>query len=326
MNPTTSGITVCWVSGAAAKGTVTVDAGGPSASDEQETIYHRVKLTGLKPYTHYGFKVMCEGESKTGRFVTAPLPGHPFRFAAYGDNRTQANVHASVLEQMSKFDPDFILQSGDIVQNGEIELQWDEFWLTAGKMLSQTAYYPSLGNHERHGAPYFKYFDLPNEYSFDYGDVHFVALDSNRPPAEYSDQQEWLRKDLSNHQSAKWRIVFFHHTVHTCVDNPGRRAESALRAKRLGPIFAAGNVQLVINGHDHNYQRHISNGITYIVSGGGGAPLYSVTPDTLFAIRAKAAHHHCEMTVDGDAIAVRVVEPGGVIIEQFTIRSKVTVL
>ena len=98
-NPTTDGITVCWVSGTVSKGTVTVD-GDKTASDEKETIYHRVKLTGLKPYTHYGFKVTCEGESKTGRFVTAPPPGQPFRFAAYGDNRTQANVHRDFVEEI----------------------------------------------------------------------------------------------------------------------------------------------------------------------------------------------------------------------------------
>ena len=325
MSPTTSGITVCWVSGEASKGTVAVE-GGKTASDLKETLYHRVTITGLNQYTRYNFKVTCAGESKSGRFVTAAPKGQPFKFAAYGDNRTQANVHASVLEQMSKFDPDFILQSGDIVQNGENEEQWTEFWQTAGKSLSQAAYYPCLGNHERHGAPYFKYFALPAEYSFDYGDAHFVALDSNRPEEEYSDQQEWLRKDLAAHQGAKWRIVFFHHTVHTCVDKPGRREESALRAARLEPILAAGHVQLVINGHDHDYQRHVANGITYIVSGGGGAPLYSVTPDTPFVKKAKMAHHYCELIVGLDAISGRAVEPDGSVIEQFIVRSKVTVL
>ena len=177
---------------------------------------------------------------------------------AYGDNRTQPKVHAAVLERMSQFKPDFIVQTGDQVANGTIEAQWDEFWQIAGKALSQTAYYPSLGNHEREGAPYFRYFGVPAEYSFDYGNTHFVALDSNRPEAEYAAQQAWLRKDLLAHQNATWRVVFFHHTVHTCVDKPGRREESAARAKRLEPILAAGHVQLVINGHDHDYQRHVA--------------------------------------------------------------------
>src|SRR5262249_26307766 len=155
----------------------------------------------------------------------------------------------------------------------------------------ETAYYPCLGNHERKGAPYFRFFNVPEEYSFDYGNAHFVALDSNRPESEYAAQEEWLRKDLAAHKQTKGRILFFHHTVHTCVDKPGRRLESAERAKRLEPIFAAGRVQLVINGHDHDYQRHVARGITYIVTGGGGAPLYSVTPDTPFVKKAEMTHH-----------------------------------
>ena len=75
----------------------------------------------------------------------------------------------------------------------------------------------------------------------------------------------------------------------------------------------------MINGHDHDYQRHIAHGITYLVTGGGGAPLYSVTPDTPFVKLAKEAHHYCELSVDGDKITVRAVEPDGKVIEQFTV-------
>jgi hypothetical protein len=319
MNPTQNGITVCWVSDTSAVGTVMVTGVGTTAQDVTETEYHRVKVSGLKPHTHYSFTVACAGDTKEGGFTTAARPNQSFKFVAYGDNRTQPDMHAAVLKRMSLFKPDFIIQTGDQVADGENESQWDEFWQIAGSALSQTAYYPCLGNHERHGAPYFRYFAVPAEYSFDYGDAHFVALDSNRPEAEYAAQGEWLRKDLLAHQSAKWRIVFFHHTVYTCVDKPERRVESAARAKRLEPILLEGNVQLVINGHDHDYQRHFAHGITYIVTGGGGAPLYDVTPDTPFVKKTLKVHHHCELTVVGNTISVRAVEPDGTIIEQFTV-------
>ena len=321
MSPTQTGITVCWVSDTPSIGTVTVTGAKETAKDAAETRYHRVKLTGLKPYTHYAFSVSCMGVTKTGGFQTAAPAGQAFRFVAYGDNRTQPQVHASVLARMSQFKPDFVVQTGDQVADGNKEDQWDEFWQIASKALSETAYYPSLGNHERSGAPYFRYFAVPAEYSFDYGDIHFTALDSNRPAAEYAAQLEWLKKDLAAHQDAKWRIVFFHHTVHTCVDKPDRRIESAERAKRLEPVFTAAHVQLVINGHDHDYQRHVSQGITYLVTGGGGAPLYSVTPDTPFVKKALMAHHYCEFIVDGNTISVRVVEPDGTVIEQFAVHA-----
>ena len=321
MLPTTTGITVCWVSDTPAIGMVKVEGGGAGVKDATATRYHRVLLSSLKPYTRYAYTVTCEGMSKSGGFITAAPTNQPFKFVAYGDNRTQPLVHASVLERMSKFNPDFVVQSGDQVADGNNEAHWDEFWQVASKALSETAYYPSLGNHEREGAPYFRYFGVPAEYSFDYGNTHFTALDSNRPEAEYAAQQEWLKKDLQAHQNAKWRIVFFHHTVHTCVDKPGRRAESLERAKRLEPILQEGHVQLVLNGHDHDYQRHVAHGITYVVSGGGGAPLYSVTPDTPFVKKAKMVHHHCEINVNGDTLSLRAVEPDGSVIEQFTLQA-----
>ena len=322
MSPTQTGITVCWVSDAPTMGTVTVAGVAETGKDAATTQYHRVTLKGLKPYTHYTFSVSCDGQTKTGGFTTAALAGQPFKFVAYGDNRTQPEIHAAVLKRMSLFHPDFIIQTGDQVANGTVEAQWDEFWQAAGAALSQTAYYPSLGNHERKGAPYFRYFGMPAEYSFDYGDAHFIGLDSNRPEAEYAAQQAWLEKDLKAHQNAKWRIVFFHHTIYTCVDKPGRREESAARAKRLEPILIAGRVQLVINGHDHDYQRHVAKGITYLVTGGGGAPLYEVTPDTPFVKKAKKAHHHCELIVSGDTISARAVEPDGAVIEEFIVDAK----
>jgi hypothetical protein len=321
MNPTQTGITVCWVSDAPVTGTVKVIGHGEPAGDTTPTQYHRVKITGLKPYTHYTYSVTCAGATKSGGFRTAAPPSRPFKFVAYGDNRTQPQVHASILERMSPFKPDFVVQTGDQVADGTNEAQWDEFWQIASKALSETAYYPSLGNHEKKGAPYFRYFEVPAEYSFDYGNAHFVALDSNRPATEYAAQQEWLKKDLLAHQDAKWRIVFFHHTVHTCVDKPGRRAESIERAKRLEPILAEGHVQLVINGHDHDYQRHVSKGITYLVTGGGGAPLYDVVADTPFVKKAKKAHHYCEVNVKGETMSVRVVEPDGSVIEQFRLQA-----
>lgn len=319
MNPTTTGITVCWVSSEPEKGTVTVRGVSAVVNEGVPARYHRVKLTGLKPYKQYSYGVECGGDKKVGTFRTSAPAGQPFKFVAYGDTRTQPRIHAAVLDRMMRFSPDFVLQSGDQVADGTNEAQWDEFWQVASKALSQTAYFPSLGNHENNGAPYYRFFEVPAEYSFDYGDAHFVALDSNRPSAEHRAQEEWLRKDLAAHQGAKWRVVFFHHTVHTCVSIPSRRIASAVLAKRLEPILRAQKVQLVVNGHDHNYQRHESNGITYIVSGGGGAPLYDLNPDTPYVKKAKKAYHHCEVTVNRDAMLFRVVEPDGTVIDEFTV-------
>ena len=102
----------------------------------------------------------------------------------------------------------------------------------------------------------------------------------------------------------------------------GRRRDAERLRARLEPVFKAGNVQLVVNGHDHNYQHHYANGIHYVVSGGGGAPLYDVNPDTPYVKKAKKTHHHCEITVNGPEITIRAVEPNGTVIEEFEIKAQ----
>jgi acid phosphatase type 7 len=330
MHPTTSTITVCWISDTETTGTVTyaVEPADPSASwkpatESAKTHFHRVRIAGLRPYARYAYRVTCDGQtSAPASFLTAAPPGRSFKFVAYGDTRTQPEKHRAVVDRIVAFRPDFVLQTGDQVANGEDEEQWAVFFTTASKMLKDTAYFPELGNHEREAAAYFRYFDLPKDYSFDYGDAHFVGLDSNRPEAERAAQDTWLRQDLAAHLDARWRIVFFHHTPYTCVDKEGRRREAERLRARLEPIFLAGKVQLVINGHDHTYQHHLgTGGIHYVVTGGGGAPLYDVRVDTPFTKAAKKAYHDCEITVTDTTLTVRAVEPDGTEIEQFRLRA-----
>lgn len=322
-NPTPHTITVCWVSDADCLGSVRYAADPKRekiATERTPTSFHRIKVERLEPNTVYRYWVTCNGSSAEGTFKTAVDKDQPFKFVVYGDNRTQPAVHTAVLKRMSLFQPDFIIQTGDMVANGENLQQWDEYWQIASPTLATTPMFTTLGNHERNGAPYFRYFQVPRDYSFDYGDAHFVALDSNRPQSEMPVQIAWLRKDLAAHRKARWRIVFMHHTLHTCTDMPARRMESEQRRKLLAPVLFEGKVQLFLSGHDHNYQHHLADGITYLVSGGGGAPLYDLTPNTPYVLVAKKAHHHCEVVADRNKLSIRAVEPDGTVIDEFEIK------
>src|SRR5579884_3526057 len=267
----TRSVMVCWVSDDDEPGTVRFGAGHESGRrvDDRPRRLHRVTLKGLDPYTRYRYSVECGGQTAQGSFTTAPPAGQPFHFAVYGDTRTDPAVHAAVLARMLTFHPDFVIQTGDLVADGTDESLWSEFFSVAAPILRAAPYYPALGNHERGGDLYLHYFAVPREYSFDYGDMHFAALDSNRPESEYADQERWLKQDLAAHQKARWRVVFFHHTPYTCVDKPNRRILAELLRARLEPILLAGKVQLVFNGHDHDYQHHFAHGVHYVVTGGG---------------------------------------------------------
>jgi hypothetical protein len=87
----------------------------------------------------------------------------------------------------------------------------------------------------------------------------------------------------------------------------------------LAPIFEAHHVDLVFNGHDHDYERTQSiNGVVYIVSGGGGASLYNVTPQA-FSAYAETAYHAVVVDVDGCALSLQAVKPDGTVFDTLTL-------
>ena len=99
------------------------------------------------------------------------------------------------------------------------------------------------------------------------GEVQLFFLDSNVVSAT---QTAWLEQQLSE-STATWKIALFHHPPYTC----GGHAGNLDVARRWVPLFEDYGVQLVLSGHDHNYQRFAArNGVTYVVDGGGAAGLY----------------------------------------------------
>jgi 3',5'-cyclic AMP phosphodiesterase CpdA len=101
------------------------------------------------------------------------------------------------------------------------------------------------------------------------GDVALFLINSNR---RVSAQRRWLDQALAR-STAAWKIVAFHHPVFSCGEYTG----VAEMRRLLAPLFERRDVDLVLSGHDHNYQRFgPRNGVTYVVHGGGGARLYRV--------------------------------------------------
>jgi hypothetical protein len=131
----------------------------------------------------------------------------------------------------------------------------------------------TLGNHDiRVDGGRYEYdeLDMPRaHYRRSAGNVTFFILNSNRVN---SVQTEWLKKVLPA-STAKWKIVVFHHPAWTCG---GYRSNTAI-VQTWVPLFERYGIQLVLNGHDHNYQRFAPrHGVRYIVHGGGGQHLYSI--------------------------------------------------
>lgn len=256
----------------------------PEKSEGRETAH--VRLEGLLPATEYVYRVILEGgeASPLGTFYTAPPRGRPAAFAVISDTQwrdwTEPNRIELVGDALAA-DPtpfQFILHAGDIVER-PFRKYWDHLFASLGDALLRAPFIPVLGNHERGHISYYEYFDLPpgggkfgeRWWALYWGDIVVVGLDSNvRVPSVYQEQIQWLREHLATDRPHKF--VVFHHPAFSSDSHygPGSPGIQAL----WHPIFVEYGVDIVFNGHAHNYERIVRDGVTYLVVGGGGAPLY----------------------------------------------------
>jgi uncharacterized protein (TIGR03437 family) len=199
------------------------------------------------------------------------------------------------------------------------------------EMMAQIPFFGSLGNHEymtnnaqptlatrvtpTAGVPVS---DQGRYYSFDWGNAHFVALDSNNSLddaiAGTGPMLDWLDNDLQS-TSKFWKIVFFHHPGYATGIHQDEPPAGEVR-QGIVPILEKYGVQLVLNGHEHTYQRTYellggqvvapnSGGIVYVTSGGGGADPYYTAPNDLIA-QSIGVNNYVHAEVSGEEITLKV--------------------
>jgi len=301
--------------------------------DEQSPAkIHEIKLEGLKPGTLYHYTVSFENTVlEPASFTTAPMPGtRNWRMVAYGDNRTYPETHRRIVTQILKLNPSMIIHSGDLVSSGDSYEQWKNEYFDPMKGLSENVtVFPSLGNHERNSPHYYEYMSLPDEngesyYAFDYGNAHFIALNSNANEESFdidSEQTQWLIKNLKENADAEWKIVYFHHPLFRCHPTRGIEPQRWVWQE----LFEKYGVDIVVNGHDHYYMRSYAignykgepgKGIYHLISGGGGANNYPIIPK-IHAANRRSVHHITVMDFQGDRIIGRAIDDKGNIFDAF---------
>jgi len=315
--------TVVWIveTGAASLGSE------PGKADQTVPVLRaeKVTYTGLKPGTTYYYDALGRDEGR-GSFKTAPIGTADFQFVVYGDNRTRHDVHRRVMAALVKHGiPDFALQSGDMVANGADSSLWPIFFDIEHELLSKTAFFPTLGNHERNNRLYYEFFDqaLPY-YSFDWGQAHFSIMNSDignsaassaAKASFWTEQTRWLEDDLAKSQDAAFRFVMAHHPPITAV---ARRQGDNPEMTALMPLFEKEHVTAGLFGHDHNYQHYLKNGVHYVISGGGGAPLYDVDkPPAGITQKAVSTENFVWVKVTGKSAHVEAYTPDGSTIDHF---------
>ncbi|MFI5386018.1 MAG: metallophosphoesterase family protein [Fimbriimonadales bacterium] len=264
-------------------------------------------------------------------FLALRQPPDQFRFVLYGDTRDGHEVHRKLVALIMKQNPAFVVQTGDLVGTGSNDGQWKTYDSITLDMRKRVPVYPAPGNHDFGGTGYFDRIHIPpangtgQHYSFSFGRWHFVSLSVDehtayKPPAE---QYTWLASDLKKAHDGKQNIAVFFHVPPYSIGGHGSDLDVR---KTLCPLFEKYGVSLVMNGHDHIYYRTVRNGITYVVSGGGGAPIYPVFPEARGAIAGDkwlAGFHMIDFDVDGDHMKATVLKPNGSVFDTFEVTARV---
>lgn len=327
-------ITVMWQLDVPQPAKLVVDGpGGTRTQDVAPGKIAEARIAGLAPSSRYRYRVEVGEQSWAGEFATAPPEGKdtPHTFVVVGDSRYFVEQHRRVVQRMSQEVPDFVLGTGDMVDEGHRHDQWQQFFDVENELLRNNVYFPALGNHDRQGRDraadsYRSYFSVPQNgnmseryYAFTYASSRFLILDSNLYSFALTDQTAWLERELiAARQNPAVRHVFvvMHHPPYSVALHGGN---VELR-ERWCPLFEKYKVSAVFSGHDHVYERAEADGVHYFVSGGGGAALYPRRPKSspvdLKAVKKfERTLHFLRVTVTGNRIDVTAIRADGTTIE-----------
>lgn len=333
-NPTLDGMTIMWESRDLASGEVRYGETMKlknSATEYQKARIHSIILNDLKPATKYYYQVVTNGlKSEIHSFYTAVGEEDPFSFIAYGDNKNGPFNHEKVANLALSKDPNFAIHNGDLVDRGGVYVQWEKlFFNPISHLISHVPLYTVIGNHEDNSDLYFNYFYPPDDtlayYSFDYGNAHFIVLNSeDETMLDSPDQFEWLVRDLEDNQDVQWKFVVFHVPPFTSGGN--YYSEDRIRIKALlVPVFLKYNVDMVFSGHDHDYERTFPIGsktgnsvVTFVVCGNGGTPLRYVSPRE-WSLYAERVFGFTRVAIDGPRLSFQSININDEIIDEFTL-------
>ncbi len=301
---------------------------GDGPEQEQETIRYDdlwvASLDKLPADQPINYRVKVGGfMSKTSRFFIDRPRGKNLRFVAYGDTRTGHQVHRALVERIAREEVDFFINSGDLVEFGGVDKQWVRFFNIEAPAMANSFLFPSVGNHDNSPRNSFrKYFlcDLwahGNRYFFhDWGDVRVISLDSEIELRKGSDQYTFLEQTLKE-GAAEGRIMIL--SLHYPPYSSGSHGSNPEMQEVLGELGPKYGVELILSGHDHNYERTKPiGGVTYMVAASGGAPIRQVRPNT-FTAAFRTEPHYVIFDLDHGKLVGRAVNLAGEAFDTFVL-------
>ena len=345
--------------------TQTIGATDKAFTDDGSTTYiYEATLTGLAPNTTYEYRVGYGTDRRSDWYSLETAGANVYDVLIYPDSQSaDYSQWEEIVKSSALRNPRTALyiSMGDLVDNGEQAYQW-RTWLNSIKPLSANVpLATTLGNHEmytldwkmREPYAYLNYFAVPpngNEtfnrryYSFDFGDVHYVVLDTmlyesnhednhdTHHPDLYDVQVQWLRQDLAAN-TKKWTVVLMHRDPFQYAFNrPEASRDVGFNEEGVlfMPIFDEFNVDLVLSAHLHSYRNrgHVRNferdasGPLYILTGIAGdarRPNWKEHPLDVYVAPDQDKNNYMTMTVTPNKLIVKAFLPDGTQLDESVI-------
>jgi len=236
------------------------------------------------------------------------------RFFVKGDWGTGSIAQAAITKRMCARDAvrpvDFILTTGDNFYSPDGRATQATFDRPEACLIrSGLRWRATWGNHDLGGDSTATRLASPRHwYTFTDGPARIIVLDANQPSS--AAQLAFLTRTLVA-ATEPVRIVSMHQPVYTA----GLHAPGEVQQRLWAPLFQKYGVSLVLQGHNHAYERMVVGGVTYITTGGGGAPLYPCVRPAPGLVRCLSVHHFLEVAADPTGIDVRAVRSSGTTLE-----------
>lgn len=349
----TDAMTVMWeTDGNLEQHSVTWGAAGGALDQESRLVtttqvaldrfVHIAEMTGLQAGQAYEYQVVSgTTRSDLYTFYAAPEPGSDVSVAWVADTQDGPNIFQKHVDHMAARDPDLLMAPGDLIHNGwpqeDLEAYfvevWHEQWHTPLEASSFAQTHPVLaarGNHDNEHAMAYAYTALPeNEawYAFTFGNVFFVVLDTQGPiddpsRAELS-QLQYAKDALSSAeaQAAEWRVVTYHSPPYTNTRHDDWTTGWNGAQKYWLETFEQYDVDMVVCGHMHSYQQGETNGIRYVIVGGGGAQVDDEVMDLYsFLDVIELKWHYAMFETHGDQLVWTAYDKNDNVIDTFELR------
>ncbi|MFD0587994.1 glycosyl hydrolase family 8 [Paenibacillus sp. GCM10027627] len=268
-----------------------------STQNKSTFFSHKVIASGLEPGTTYKFR-LGNGEagswSPIGSFTTDMAEHQDYRFIVGADSQSSSlsgfEPWGDTFRKAADFigDPKFLIVAGDLVDNGDLESQWQWMFNVAEDSFLKVPYVPVLGGHEVNDYDgdvttdndnFYYHFNVPKQvvagthpgsvYSFEYGDALYMVFNSqyqgglaaNGKDIDWEDpefraQVDWMRNTVAK-TDKKWKFVTFHKSPYASGDNSALYEDSRVQFYRqhLTPVFDEMGIDMVFEAHDHMYMR-----------------------------------------------------------------------